>query len=170
MIKFLLQKIVVFFFMGVSSLAFSSSVSILMSQYDNSVSTPRKTTYLIENGIMDVLYDSGVIVSSVPVNINTKNEVALNIAIQDAKNGYFMYAVHVSVYYKSGLSNNPKKILLEDIKSIDWEIVRISDKSFVYEEKNILPLKYQDESDILVINRFAKDLGIKIQNVLNENN
>lgn len=166
--KFLYRNLLGIIFLGISSLTFSSSLCIIVTQHDNMVSSLRDTTYLIENGIMDILYDAGHIVSNVAPNINGENASALKIAVESGKNGYLTYAVHIIIYYQATTSN-PTGVILEDIKSVDIEIVRTHDGSFVYEEKNIVPMKNNGETDVKAIERFSKQLGLNIQDVLSGN-
>lgn len=167
--KFLFYNLLVIIFLGVSSLGFSSSVCILVTQHDDKVSVLKETTYLIESGIMDTLYDAGYIVSDIPTNINGENTSALKIAIESGKSGYLAYVIHIIIYYQTTMPDDPARVILEEIQGIDWEIVRIHDASFIYGEKNIVPMKNVGEGDVYAIERLAKQLGADIQNALSGN-
>lgn len=167
--KILFRNLLVIFFLGISSFAFSSSVAIFMAQHDDGVETLRETTYLIESEIVNILYDAGYIVSSVPTSINEENESALKTAIESAKNGYMTYAVYIIIYYKTTDSPDIADIVFEDIKSVDFKIIRIQDASFVYEKINIVPTKNNGEGDMSAIQRFSTQLGFDIQDALYRN-
>jgi len=163
--KVLFRNLLVIFFLGISSKAFSSSVVILMTQHDDEIDTLKEATHLIESGVANILYDAGYIISSMPASINGENEAALKIAIENAKNGYMAYTVQIIVYYEAKNPENPAGVIFEDIQSVDWKVVRTQDGSLVY-EKNIIPTKNSGEGDINAITRFSGLLGSDIQHVL----
>lgn len=167
--KGLFRNLVVIFVLGISAFSFSSSVAILMGQHDDEIDTLRETTYLVEKGVVDILYDAGYIISSMPTIINGENDEALEKAVESAKNGYMEYVLHIIVYYITTDPVNSDGVIFKDIEGVDIKIVRTYDASLVYEEKNMIPIKNAGAADISAINRFSRQLGLDIQRILYEN-
>ncbi len=162
--KFYTCLFIIILFIGTH--VYGSSVVILMAQHDDDKEALRETTYLLENGIMDILFEGGYIVSSLPSNINIKVEANTKQSILRAKEGFMSYVVFVTVNYYSFGMEYDESITLDDIESINISIVRTSDSAIIHEVNNIEPQKNEGETDLLAVKRFSGELGFEIKNIL----
>ena len=154
-------------FLCVPFYTFASSVSVFMCQNDSAVETLRETTFILESGILGILFDRGYIVSS-EAGVQNPNDVneAFKQALKNGKEGFFEYLVHVTVNYTTTVPENPAGGIFDDIKSIEWRIVRLKNAGVVADKKNIVPVKYEAETDVRALKRFAGELGSDIETAI----
>ncbi|WP_314848568.1 hypothetical protein, partial [Treponema lecithinolyticum] len=61
---------------------------------------------------------------------------------------------------------NPAGVIFDDIKSIEWRIVRLKNAGIIADKKNIVPVKYEAETDVRALKRFAGELGSDIETAI----
>lgn len=165
--KNVLRFFIVLFFSIVPAALSASSVSILMCQKNSDVETLRGSTVLIENGVLEILFDRGHIVSSGEAALNDVNiQEASALALKNSAEGFFEFMVRIIVSYKDKIPENPAKIVFDDIDHIDWSLVRVRTGRGIHEKKNIIPSKAGHENDTQALKRFAQELGYAVANVI----
>ncbi|MFI3257925.1 MAG: hypothetical protein R3Y36_06475 [Spirochaetales bacterium] len=164
--KGLFLKLLIVLFIAGQAYAFAPSVVVHIGQYNVVGDKVADITTAIENAVLDVLYDSGSIVSGVPVSMNIADSVNIDNAIDEAIKGYMSYIVYISVVYNETQSNDFMHFAFDNIKSVHWQIIRAKDGLCVYEEESIIPKKKNDETDSFVIQNFSQQLGFDIQEAL----
>ncbi len=164
--KSLRTKIFVLIALCIGSYTYASSVVILMAQHDAQKDAVRETTYMLENGIMDILFEGGYIVSSLPSNVNLRIEANFKQSLSLAKEGYMSHVVFINVNYYENGTRYDETVTLDDIESIDYYIVRTSDSSTIFEKEGLEPSKIEGETDVMAIKRFSSELGAEIKSIL----
>ncbi len=162
-VKTVLIKIIVFIMLSVNIYSFAPSVVVQMLQHDVERDVERESTFLLENGVLDVMFDAGYIVSSLPITINKDVDSTLKETISVAKAGYMSYVVYVNVYYRDYGFTGDETISIEDIESVDWEIVSTKDYSVLSSGQMENIQKMAGENDLIAMKRFSNDLGIEIK-------
>ncbi|MGI5173989.1 hypothetical protein H0R92_10390 [Treponema sp. OMZ 840] len=156
---------ILFFFSAVFS--FASSVSVFMYQKDAGVDLLRGTTIAVENEVLETLFDSGYIVSSVAAaKTDADINQALAEALKNSAEGFFDIMVQITVRYNDIIPENPAKIVFSDIQSIDWRIFRVKNKTCIAEKKQDIGQKYEGETDSKALKRVAKEVGYAIEKIL----
>ncbi len=166
--KLLIAKMFCIVFISSALCAFAPSVVVQMAQHDTEREALRESTFILENGVLNVLFDAGYIVSSLPTAINTDIDANLKESIKLAKEGYMSYVVYINVYYHTYEGVYDETITVEDIDAIDWKIVKTSDMSVFSEGKASNVAKLEGESDYVAMQRFSNDLGSRIQEDFNK--
>ncbi len=163
--KSLCIKLLLIFTLSCTVCAFSPSASVVvqMAQHDSDRESLRESTFILENGVMDVFYESGFIVSSLPTTINKDIDTTLKESIAIAKAGYMSYVVYINVHYIPYGYETIETITLEDIDSVDWKIVSTSDMSVLGEGKTEAISKNEGETDFVAMKRFSNNLGADIK-------
>ena len=122
---------------------------------------------MIENGVLEILFDRGHIVSSGKAALSDMDiEEAADAALKNSAEGFFEFLVRIIVSYKDKIPENSAKIVFDDIDHIDWNIVQVRNNRNIYEKKNIIPAKSENENDTQALKRFAQELGYAVANVI----
>lgn len=165
--KNVLRFFIILFFLTAPFFLSASSVSILMCQKNSNIETLRGTTVMIENGVLEILFDRGHIVSSGKAALSDMDiEEAADAALKNSAEGFFEFLVRIIVSYKDKIPENSAKIVFDDIDHIDWNIVQVRNNRNIYEKKNIIPAKSENENDTQALKRFAQELGYAVANVI----
>lgn len=166
--KNVLRFFIIVFFLAVPAFLSAASVSVLMCQNNSDIETLRGTTVMIENGVLEILFDRGHIVSGSKAAIGDcdMREVGAQ-ALKNSAEGFFEFMVQIVVTYKkSAMRENPAKIIFDDIDHVDLNLVRVRTGHDIYEKKNIVPVKSEHENDTQALKRFAQELGYAVANVI----
>ena len=167
--KNVLRFFIVLIFCNIAAFLPASSVSILMCQKNSDIETLRGSTVMIENGVLEILFDRGHIVSSGQAALNDVNiQEAAALTLKNSAEGFFEFLVQISVTYKGKIPENPAKIVCDDIQNVDWNIVRVRNNRSIREKKNIVPVKFEHESDTQALKRFAQELGYAVADAIQE--
>ncbi len=103
---------------------FAKSVSIQVIQNCIENDEVFDSSYLIEQSIIDFLFDSGHVVSNSPIFIKSTdskvNSIELNKVLTETQDGSMDYLIRIEVEYDLENSKNPKAFLLSNIKELSW--------------------------------------------------
>ncbi|AEE17180.1 hypothetical protein [Treponema brennaborense] len=148
---------------GITAAVYASTLSIQLIQLDPLHTDVSDTSLLMEEAVMDYLFDQGFIVSNSPVISGEKNiEPGSRIALYDAQSGSFDYIAFITITYDASQSANPNANLLSHIQTAQWQLVRVSDNSAVAAGKrNPKIIKPEDDSADGIEN-FAKQIAAAI--------
>ncbi len=161
--------IVAIFILCSGAFAFSPSIVVQMAQHDSKSEVLRESTFILENGVLDTFFEAGYIVSSLPTSINKEIKDILKETTQTAREGYMSYVVYINVYYRSYDIKIDETIAIDDIESINWQVVNAKDMSVLGEGKTQAPSKVPGENDLLAMRRFSNDLGADIKREFEKN-
>jgi len=106
------------------------------------------------------------IVQSISKSIEVSEGTIYPILRRLSKEGFFEYLVQVTVNYTTTVPENPAGVIFDDIKSIEWRIVRLKNAGVIADKKNIVPVKYEAETDVRALKRFAGELGSDIETAI----
>ncbi len=162
------MKMVFVLFFVFSTFAFAPSIAVQMAQHDIDRDTLRESTFILEDGILDTLFESGFIVSSLPISINKDTHSTQREIINQARLGYINYVVCIDVYYSSYGISAEEALTVTDIESIDWRIVNTSSLDVLSNGKILAPSKKSGETDVVAIKRFSNDVGVEIEREFGE--
>lgn len=147
----------------------ASSVSVLMCQKNSDIEALRGSTLMVENGVLEILFDCGHIVSSGEAAFGDSDiSEAAEKALKNSAEGFFEFLVQIIVTYRDKIPDNPAKIVCADIENVDWNIVRVRNNRSIREKKNIVPVKFEHESDTQALKRFAQELGYAVADAIQE--
>ncbi len=146
-----------------SAFAYAPSIVVQMAQHDSEREVLRESTFILENGVLDVFFEAGYIVSSLPTSINKEIKDILKETTQVAREGYMSYVVYINVHYRSYDIEVDETIAVDDIESVDWQVVNAKDMSVLGEGKTQAVTKISGENDLLAMRRFSNDLGADIK-------
>ena len=151
-----------FCLISINVFGFGSSVVVQMAQFgdDNLIDT----TILLEDGILDILFDSGYIVTNFPVSTNKDYKVLEKEMIFDARAGYMNDIVYIGVKYYNSKSDTI--ITVADIESVQVKIINSKTKSVLFDGIIDGEQKGQYETDITAVKHFANSIGLEIKKQL----
>ncbi len=152
------------FLVSVNSFAFGTSVVIQMAQ--GSDDALKEATLLIEDGVLDILFDSGYIVTNLPACINKSYESLQEKMIQETKKIYMNTVVYIGVQYYDFGSSKDKIISVSDIESVQMKIIDVKTKNELYSGLITGEQKGQYETDIIAVKHFATSIGLEIKKQL----
>ncbi len=161
--KLLCIKIIMIVCICSGVFAASPSVVVQMAQHDEDRDSLRETTFILENGVLDVFFDAGYVVSSLPTSVNKDIAEILKDTTKIARAGYMNYVVYINVYFRDYDGSKDETITLDDIESVDWKVVHTKDMSVLGEGKTVKTEKMPGENDLLAMRRFSNELGAQIQ-------
>lgn len=151
-----------------SLFAYSLDISILVSQKDIDVDSIRNTTREIENGIFEVLFDKGYIVSNEPITIIQDTTEEYEDGFDAAIAGYVDYYVHVQLFYDISSSKNPNGVLLSDIKKVLLKIVEVESNKEIFNNEMKVPSVNSREQEVAGVKAFSREIGNKINIIIRE--
>jgi hypothetical protein len=143
-------------------------ISILVSQKDIDVDSIRNTTREIENGIFEVLFDKGYIVSNEPITIIQDTTEEYEKGFDAAITGYVDYYVHVQLFYDITSSKNPGGVLLSDIKKVLLTIVQVDTNKEIFRNEITVPGVNSAEQEEAGVKAFSREIGNKINIIIKE--
>ncbi len=164
--KKIVTSLLVLFFIPVSVFSFGSSVVIQMAQHGTDDETIKETTILIEDGILDILFESGYIVTNLPITVLLSYDSLQEKMISDAISAYMNTIVYVGVNYHDYSIAHDKTIAVSDIDTIDVKFINARKKSVLFEESIDGIQKGQYETDITAVKHFANSIGLEIKQQL----
>lgn len=135
---------------------FASSVTLSMYQQDFDPATIRETSRMIENKIMDVYFESGYIITNVPISGQYDKTVSAVLALTHAQEGVSDYLVLVSLVYTDGSRDVTAKGVVSDIAYADWQLIDVLSGKLLSSGK-LKPAQGQKQelNNIAGINDFA---------------
>ena len=155
------------------SLSWAANISILVNQQNaieegTEQSGIYETTQVIENLILDSLFNYGHIVSNEPIVVGSKWEESNRNAIFAAVEGYVDYYVLVTIEYDVSQSTNPTGVIIENIDSITATVTNIWTNK-VIEQLKITDLKSKGNETQLnnlsrIVSSLTNDINTSVRN------
>lgn len=164
--KKIVTRLLVVCFICSNCFSFGSSVVVQMSQLGVEGEKIKDTTLLIEDGILDVLFESGYIVTNLPISINVDYSTQSKKMIENAKSAYMNTIVYVGLSYHNFGNAEDKTIVVSDIDFVDVKIVNAKTSAILFEGFIDGEQKGQYETDITAVKHFANSIGLDIKRQL----
>ena len=143
--------------------AVATTVSIQLVQIGSTHPNNQASSSLLEDGILDLMFSQGIIASTFPI-ISGEQKIDTNVSktIGFAKEGSSQILAQVSVYFDTSQSLAPERVLLSNIKYVEWSLYETKDgkKIATGTEKPDMLIKTDDTEK--GINSFGKQIAQKI--------
>ncbi len=126
---------------------FAKQVSIQIIQHDGLRENVSDSSFIIEDEIMNGLFDKGYIVTNSPASVsnsNSEDEKLFSTGMKDAADGYSDYFVQISLFYTGSEEINPKTL---GLVKVEWTVfsVKTGKKIKANSFKNLNKLKKEEE-------------------------
>lgn len=148
----------------------ATSVSLQVIQQDAHHDEVRSPSFIIEGGIMDIFFESGIIVSNLPIVLarasGDENE-AFKKGLATSREGALDYFVQVEIDYSDSSNyDSPDAKLLSSITNIRWKVTDVETaKKLGGRDIKITGLMRNQDTEIGIRN-FAEDLAFEINKFL----
>ena len=147
----------------------AATVSIQVVQIDTVHSDITESSYIIEDGILDEMFNQGHIVSTSPIIIGKNNENSgLEKALKEAKEGRADLLAYIKIFFNTENSLAPDEIRLSNIDKALWSIYKVSSGKII-DSGFIKPKKITQRNDTeRGIAEFSKDIANEIGKAINK--
>lgn len=121
------------------SLSFNLSaqaVCVGLIQNDSTQKESRLTSMILQEEVLESLYEQGFIVTDTPlVNVSKKSEIksALEKNINQAKEGACLYLISLLAEYEKDIKSDPEVARLTGLKKISWALMETQSKTVLKE-------------------------------------
>ena len=149
-----------FLLLNVISL-YGLNVSILIFQKDG-IDKVSESSRVFENQIMNTLFDYGHIVTNETISLYENYDMASVNGFNAAVDGFMDYFVEIKLEYDISQSKNPEAVSLENLKSVDYVIKKVSTGEVFYKSEVISPNKATVSNQYVGFNRFACEIADNI--------
>lgn len=137
------------------------NVSILIFQKDG-IEKVSESSRVFENQIMNTLFDYGHIVTNETISLYENYEMASVNGFNAAVDGFMDYFVEIKLEFDISQSKNPEAVSLENLKSVDYVIKKVSTGEIFYKSEEISPNKTSVSNQYVGFNRFACEIADNI--------
>lgn len=145
----------------------ASTVSIQLLQMDQIHSDVTESSLIVEESIIDYLFNQGLIVCTSPVIISTDGtNPGYTLALNDARSGSVDYLIFVTVYFDTKDSLSPDAVILSNINSAQWQIIRVSDNKQIASGKHSPRILSETDDSSAGITSFGKQIGAAVKSGL----
>jgi len=165
-----LQKKILFvlLFGMCSTIVFAKTITILSCQKNAGTDTILDVMTQIETGVMDILFDSGHIVTSEqPILYEKMPKEYTNILKNYKTEGAVQYLVYLELRFNIKDSEHPERAGYNDLTEMYWKIIRISDNVIIAEnEQNIKNKIVNFDENVKECRSLGKKLGLEINTII----
>jgi hypothetical protein len=134
------------------------SVVVMVEQLSGNQKKIKESTVVFEQAILDYFYDNGCIVSDTPLYVvsGTEQKPAVErTSYLEARNGYFDYFIIIRLALEQEKTDNPDDSLLENIRSVEWNIISIQTDSVIASGNENSGTLLKDGNDNEGLRRYA---------------
>lgn len=167
--KKLLTALIIFTFIS-AAWAKSITVQVVQTAPFNSMiedGTPCEETYVIEDAVMDAMFDAGHIVTNFPTICRTapsetRDKKGTARSVDNALLGGSKYFVMFFVNYKKdeSLLHSPEAVLMENIEGIDWQSYDTRTKQIISEGSERAKVPKKDSREC--VTKWAESVARKV--------
>lgn len=146
----------------------AASFAVQVVQKDLSHDEVRSISVLVEESLMDYLFDRGHIVTNIPAVISSgerDDEDAYAHGLEDAAEGSFEYFVEMVLNYNAN-SNGPEMNRLSNIKDISWTLTDVRSRKILKSSVKSVEKIMRNEDSEQGIRRFSMGIAQEIETFL----
>jgi len=161
----LISKIIIsniLFFLSLPILS-AATLSVQIVQVDKIHKDVTLSSLLVEESILDFLFNQGFIVSNSPIITGENNSsTGFALAMNDARSGLADYLAFVTIFYDLENSTSPEESILSNIESAQWQLIQITDNKQIASGKHIPKIKTEKDNSTEGISSFGKQIATAI--------
>ncbi len=153
-------SVIMALFIGVSLNLSAQAVCVGLIQNDSSQKQVRLTSMILQEEVLECLYEKGFIVTDIPpVNASKKSEIksALQKNIDMAKEGTCIYSVSLIAEYEKDIKTDPEVARLAGLKKLNWSLIEVESKNII-KEGSIKVLSAGESDDENGVRKFIAPL------------
>lgn len=140
--------------------AVATTLTLQIVQVDKMHKDVTDSSLLIEESIFDYLFSKGYIVTSSPVATDIdNNNAAYALAVNDARSSSVDFLIYTKVYYDAENSTNPDGNLLQNIDSVQWQLIRVSDNKQIASGKQTPKIVSTEDNTAKGISKFGTQVA-----------
>ena len=151
------------------SSAFARNIGVQIVQDSPDMLEVSETSYLIEQTIIDLFFESGHIVSTSPVYVTSDkkgNDAAFRLAMRENSEGGMEVLIRVTLDFDVDNLTNPQVALLKNVKNASWIIYSMETEEPVAKGSLKAPKITRDNNNEDGIIAYANEMAMKISGSL----
>jgi len=140
--------------------AVATTLTLQIVQVDKIHSDVTDSSLLIEESIFDYLFSKGYIVTSSPVATDLENSnSSYALAVNDARSSSVDFLIYTKVFFDAENSTDPDGNLLQNIDSVQWQLIRISDNKQIASGKQSPKIINSEDNTAKGISQFGVQIA-----------